>query len=100
VRKGLPMPMALRRELFAEVVAELVDARGFVPPLSMVGVADDGSMFGVRFTQDDGQLKPELVCQYVEVQFGLPMNVMVVDNAGKAARVLLALDGKRTVTML
>ena len=94
------MPMGLRRELFAEVVAELVDGRAFVPPLSMVGVADDGSMFGVRFTSDSGQLKTELVCQYVEVQFGLPMNLMVVDDAGKAARVVLALDGKRTVTVL
>jgi hypothetical protein len=48
------MPMGLRRELFAEVVTELVDGRGFVPPLSMVGVADDGSMFGVRFARDEG----------------------------------------------
>jgi hypothetical protein len=94
------MPMGLRRELFAEVVTELVDGRGFVPPLSMVGVADDGSMFGVRFTPDEGQLKTELVCQYVEVQFGLPMNLMVVDDAGKVARVLLALNGERTVTVL
>ena len=94
------MPMGLRRELFAEVVAELVDGRGFVPPLSMVGVADDGSMFGVRFTHDDGQLKTELVCQFVEVQFGLPMNVMVVDDANKVARVLFSLNGERTVTVL
>jgi hypothetical protein len=57
-------------------------------------------MFGVRFTRDDGQLKTELVCQYVEVQFGLPMNLMVVDDAGKVARVLLALNGERTVTVL
>ena len=92
--------MGLRRELFAEVVTELVDGRGFVPPLSMVGVADDGSMFGVRFARDEGQLKTELVCQYVEVQFGLPMNLMVVDDAGKVARVLLALNGERTVTVL
>ena len=54
------MPMGLRRELFAEVVTELVDGRGFVPPLSMVGVADDGCMFGVRFARDEGQLKTEL----------------------------------------
>ena len=94
------MPMALERELFAEVVAELIQRRGFVPPLSMVGVADDGSMFGVRFTQEDGQLKSELVCQYVEVQFGLPMNVMVVDDANHVARVLVSLSGERTVTVL
>jgi hypothetical protein len=36
----------------------------------------------------------------VEVQFGLPMNLMVVDDAGKVARVLLALNGERTVTVL
>ena len=94
------MPIGPRREMFAQVVAELVDGRGFVAPLSMVGVADDGSMFGVRFTREDGQLKTELVCQYVEVQFGLPMNVMVVDDAGKVARVLFALSGERTVTLL
>ena len=37
------------REGFAKVVAELVEQKGFVPPLSVVGVADDGSIFGVRF---------------------------------------------------
>ena len=29
------------RESFAQVVAELIIQRGFVPPLSLVGVADD-----------------------------------------------------------
>ena len=92
--------MEMGRELFADVVAELIERRGFVPPLSMVGVADDGSMFGVRFTREDGKLKSVLVCQYVEVQFGLPMNVMMVDDAGKVARVLFPLSGGRIVTVL
>jgi hypothetical protein len=82
----------MERELFAEVVNELIQRRGFVPPLS-------GSMFGVRLTREDGQLKSELVCQYVEVQFALPMNVMVVDDANHVARVLVPLSGERTVTV-
>jgi hypothetical protein len=92
--------MNFGRELFAEVVAELVEARGFLPPLSMVGVADDGSMFGVRFAQDGGRLQAQVLCQHVEIQFGLPMNVMIVDDANKAARVFVATTGQRTLTVL
>jgi hypothetical protein len=36
---------------------------------------------------------------YVEVQFALPMNVMVVDGANHVARVLVPLSGERTVTV-
>jgi hypothetical protein len=99
-RRALMMPMSLLREQFVEVVAELVGQRGFVPPLSMVGVADDGSIFGVRFVQEDGELQANLVCQYVEVQFGLPMNVMVVDDTNSVARVLFGNTGTRVVTVL
>ena len=92
--------MQFGRELFAEVVTELVDVHGFVPPLSMVGVADDGSMFGVRFAQDGGQLQAQVLCQHVEIQFGLPMNLMVVDDANRAARVFVATGGQRTLSVL
>jgi hypothetical protein len=92
--------MNFGRELFAEVVAELVEERGFVPPLSMVGVADDGSMFGVRFAREGGQLQAQVLCQHVEIQFGLPMNVMIVDDANKAARIFVSTGGERTLTLL
>jgi hypothetical protein len=92
--------MHFGRELFAEVVAELVEERGFVPPLSMVGVADDGSMFGVRFVREGGQLQATVLCQHVEIQFGLPMNVMVVDDANKAARIFVSNAGERSLTVL
>ena len=92
--------MNFGRELFAEVVAELVEERGFAPPLSMVGVADDGSMFGVRFTREAGQLRAQVLCQHVEIKFGLPMNVMIVDDANKAARVFISTSGDRTMTVL
>jgi hypothetical protein len=46
----------------------------------------------VRFERVDGQLKPQLVCQHVEIQFGLPINVMVVDYANRVARVLLRMN--------
>ena len=88
------------REGFAQVVAELVQQKGFVPPLSAVGVADDGSIFGVHFERADGQLKAELVCQHVEIQFGLPINVMVVDDANRVARVLFRMNGERVVMVL
>jgi hypothetical protein len=92
--------MNFGRELFAEVVAELVEERGFVPPLSMVGVADDGSMFGVRFAHEGGKLQAQVLCQHVEIQFGLPMNVMIVDDTNKAARVFVSTSGERTLTVL
>jgi hypothetical protein len=92
--------MNFGRELFAEVVAELVQERGFVPPLSMVGVADDGSMFGVRFAHEGGQLRAQVLCQHVEIQFGLPMNVMIVDDANKAARVFVSTGGERALSLL
>ena len=94
------MALNFGRELFAEVVAELVEEHAFVPPLSMVGVADDGSMFGVRFAQESGKLQARLLCQHVEIQFGLPMNVMIVDDANKAARVFVSTSGERTLTVL
>jgi len=92
--------MTFSRELFADVVAELVEEKGFVPPLSMVGVADDGSMFGVRFSRESGQLQAQVLCRHVEIQFGLPMNVMIVDDANKAARVFVSTGGERTLTVL
>jgi hypothetical protein len=92
--------MNFAREMFAEVVAELIEERGFVPPLSMVGVADDGSMFGVRFARESGQLQAQVLCQHVEIQFGLPMNVMIVDDANKAARIFVSTSGERTLTVL
>jgi hypothetical protein len=92
--------MTFARELFADVVAELVEEKGFVPPLSMVGVADDGSMFGVRFAHEGGQLQAQVLCQHVEIQFGLPMHVMIVDDANKAARVFVSTGGERTLTVL
>lgn len=94
------MPVAIGQELFADIVAELVEEHGFVAPLSMVGVADDGSMFGVHFTPVAGHLKAELRWQHIEVKFGLPMNVMVVDLGNRAARVLIGVNGERTTTVL
>jgi hypothetical protein len=94
------MSLAFGQELFADIVGELVEEHGFVPPLSMVGVADDGSMFGVHFTPVAGKLEARLRCQHTEVRFGLPMNVMVVDLGNRAARVLLGSDGERTMTVL
>jgi hypothetical protein len=94
------MPMEVIREGFAKVVVELIEGQSFVPPLSVIGVADDGSMFGVRFVREDGEMKAQLVCQHVEIQFGLPMNVMVVDDANRVARVLFRMNGERTVTLL
>ena len=43
------MPTEVMRERFARAVAELVERNGFLALLPVIGVADDGSMFGVRF---------------------------------------------------
>jgi hypothetical protein len=94
------MPLGVVREGFAQVVAELIDLKKFVPPLSVMGVADDGSMFGARLERVDGALTPKLVCQHLEIQFGLPINLMVVDDANRVARVLFRINGERAVTVL
>jgi hypothetical protein len=47
-----------------------------------------GSIFGVRFEREGGELKGKLVCQQIEIQFGLPINIMVVDDANRVARVV------------
>ena len=94
------MPVGVVREGFAEAVAELVGQKGFVAPLSVMGVADDGSMFGARLERFDGVLTPKLVCQHVEIQFGLPINLLVVDDANRVARVVFRINGERVVTVL
>jgi len=55
------MPMEVMREGFAKVVAELIEGQSFVPPLSVIGVADDGSMFGVAIRARGCELKAQLV---------------------------------------
>ena len=94
------MPVEVVRKGFAQVVAELVEQKGFVAPLSVMGVADDGSMFGARLERVDGALTSKPVCQYVEIQFALPINLMVVDDANRVARVLFRMSGERVVTVL
>lgn len=94
------MPIPFARETFAAVIAELVDDHSFMLPLSLVGVSEEGSIFGVRVTDEEGHHKAAVVCQHVEIQFELPMNVMVVDDSNRVARVLLRSNGERVVTVL
>lgn len=94
------MPIEAMREGFAQVIAELMEQQGFKPPLSAAGVADDGSIFGVHFERSDGRLEAKLVCQHLEIQFALPVNILVVDDTNRVARVLFRMNGERVVTVL
>ena len=58
----------------------------------LMGVADDGSMFGACLERVDEALTPRLVCQHFEIQFGLPISPMVVDDANRVARVLFRIN--------
>lgn len=87
-------------EGFAAVVGELVERHGFVPPLSVMGVADDGSMFGVRFVLDEAKLNAQLMCEHIEIQISLPINVMIVDDMNRAAHVVFRISGERQVNVL
>ena len=65
---------------------EMCVEQGFVKPLLMVGVAVDGSLFALR---TDGE-NVQILAQHDEGEVWIaPVNMMIVDARGEAARILL-----------
>jgi hypothetical protein len=67
--------------------------RGMALPFTGVAVDVHGSLLGVR---TDGENPKVLAERYVRGVFALPINIMVVDAKGEAARLLIEKGGRMT----
>lgn len=73
----------LGQELAAHLAALLAD--GFVPPLHIAGLAINGEAFVLSYVHGDEGLHPDWRLE-PRATLMLPLNLMVVDSDGKAAR--------------
>ncbi len=70
---------------------------GFVLPLYVAAIAVNGAVLVFRYTAaDEGGLKREVLAEHetADAMLALPINVMVVDARGEAARIVVGGDGK------
>ena len=69
---------------------------GFELPLHAVAVGLNGSVLAVRYVAaEGGGLAAQPLAEYFEnAQFTAPVNIMIVDASGEAARVIIGPDGK------
>ena len=77
-------------EQLNDLIEEL-DGRGWQRPFTMVAVGVNGAAVGVRHDRGEG----EPLFQHGGL-LTLPINVMIVDANGAAARVLIRTDGSTT----
>jgi hypothetical protein len=79
-------------EQLADIINACLD-RGFVLPLHLCAVSVNGAVLVVRYSQseeDEDSIDGEVVMQHSpEAGSQLPINMMITDAAGAAARVLL-----------
>ena len=81
----------------SECLTECLD-REMPLPFLMVCVGVDGSIIGARYTQseedEDKRFDVEvLVKHFTDGKMVLPINIMIVDASGEAARVLISAEG-------
>jgi hypothetical protein len=68
--------------------------RGMILPFVCVVAAANGSIFAVRYVQAADGLEPVRLTQHLEGPgFALPVNIMIMDQTGEAARVKLETTG-------
>jgi len=79
-----------------EQLADIINAcleRGFVLPLHLCAVSVNGAVIVVRYSEseeDEDSIDAEVVVQhYPDAGVQLPINMMITDADGDAARVLL-----------
>jgi hypothetical protein len=81
-------------EQFGDIMSELLHAHGFQVPLYMASIGTNGVMLYARYVlaEDGAALDCEFLAEHIPAgaDFGLPLNIMVVDATGQSARVLLA----------
>jgi hypothetical protein len=70
---------------------------GMVLPFILVAVGTNGAIIAVRYTlnEDYGTLDAEPLMQTATSAMGLPINIMIVDANGEAARLVVRPDGSR-----
>lgn len=87
-------------ELFTQQTAEILEtvrSQGFETPLYLTAVGVNGNMLFVRYTQStsgEGLDSEVLASNTTNKIFSLPINIMITDAVGKAARVCIEVSQK------
>lgn len=76
-----------------EVLTEC-ERRGMQMPFLIVGVGINGSVAVLRYSDDSDEM--EVIVEPSEA-FVLPLNIMIIDARGEAARAAVFKDGKTVV---
>jgi hypothetical protein len=97
--------MDVQNNVTVQIAAALEWAiqEGFELPFYLVAVAVNGSMLYGRYypATDRGGLECEVLSKlFVDEFFQVPVNMMLVDSTGQAARVLLTKDEELAFTTL
>jgi hypothetical protein len=91
-------------ELIAQVLEDLLGNRGFVLPLHVAIIGANGTMMyaGYSMIEDpEGGLATEALAEHdVEGGIKVPINIVIVDAEGDAARIVLAPGCAPTVQIL
>lgn len=78
---------------FSEILTTLIE-RGFVPPMYMAALANNGEAMVCEIVPEGGHLGTRMLCQHSPLGFmALPINIMYVDQRGEAARVMIGEAG-------
>ena len=72
------------------------EKRGMQMPFLIVGVGINGSVTVLRHSLDDDSDEMEVIVEPTG-EFMLPLNIMIVDAKGEAARAAVFKDGKTVV---
>ena len=71
---------------------------GFVLPFTMAAIAANGSVYVIRYGQGETGLVPTHLAEHVDGQgFKTPVNLVLVDSRGEAARMVVRPDGGRSI---
>jgi hypothetical protein len=98
----MDIPVEAAMEQIEECIANAIErcqSRGMRFPLLLVAIGVNGALFSARYTErteGDG-LDVEMMAEHsVEPGIQLPINIMIVDPTGEAARVLIGSAGTMT----
>jgi hypothetical protein len=84
----MPDPLA---EEMAQLLRDVLD-QGFLPPLAVATVAANGSVIVFRYEAPDNApgLTATVLCEHLTGDvMALPINLMIVDQTGRAAHVVI-----------
>jgi hypothetical protein len=91
-------------EMIAQVVEDLVNSRGFAMPLHVALIGANGAMMYAAYLQSEdpeGGVATEALADHnIEVGMKVPINIVLVDAKGDAARIVVAPGTAPTVQIL